>query len=244
MEDLRDRSALVTGCGRGIGGAIAEELQRRGANVVGIDRAPPERPPPGIELLRADVRDDPDELVERIAAVHGVPELIVNNAGIDPPGGFLDADARTVEDTLSTNLRGPWFLTRSLVQQLVVGGRGGSIVFISSLHSSTPRTHAHYGASKAAVTMLVRELAHELGPHRIRVNAVSPGWVPTSGMPPELAGGQERVKRVIPLGRYGRPDDVAKIVAVLLSDQLAGYVTGADVPVDGGLATFTWCDQP
>ena len=242
MDDLRGRNALVTGASHGIGRAIAEELQRRGTNVVGIDHAMPERPLPGIELLRADVRDDPDELARRIAAVRGPPELIVNNVGIDLPGTFLEADARTVEDTLATNLLGPWLLTRSLVAQMLASGRGGSIVFISSLHSSIPRTHPHYGASKAAVTMLVRELARELGPHQIRVNAVSPGWVPTRGMPSEVPEGHERIRRLIPLGRYGRPADVAKIVAVLLSDQLAGYVTGADVPVDGGLATVTWCD--
>lgn len=105
--------------------------------------------------------------------------------------------------------------------------------FVSSLHDTFVRRGPAYSAAKAGVAMLVKELAWELAPHRIRANAVSPGAIWNgAGGPPE----HEKVA----LGRLGRPEEVATIAAVLLDDELAGYVTGANVPVDGGLALYNW----
>jgi NAD(P)-dependent dehydrogenase (short-subunit alcohol dehydrogenase family) len=198
----------------------------------------------GVDAVRPWVADMAADDVESVAASIvgelGPVELVVNNVGVDLGGSFLQADAAELDLTLATNLRGPWLFTRRLVADLIERGSGGSIVFISSLHDHIVRTHPHYSASKAAVAMLVRELAHELGPHGIRVNAVSPGAIHTRAVPVAAAEDPERVRRLVPLGRIGAPADIAPMVAVLLSDEWSGYVTGANVPVDGGLGLYTW----
>ena len=131
------------------------------------------------------------------------------------------------------NLRAPWFLTRTLVRALVDSGRRGSVLFISSLHDTFVRRAPHYSASKGGVAMLVKELAWELAPHGIRVNAISPGAIWTGeGSAPDAP--------TVALGRLGRPDEVASIAAVLLDDEVSSYVTGANVRVDGGLALHNW----
>jgi NAD(P)-dependent dehydrogenase (short-subunit alcohol dehydrogenase family) len=111
-------------------------------------------------------------------------------------------------------------------------------VFVSSLHDHRIRGNPHYSASKAAIAMLVRELAYELAPNGIRVNAVSPGWVAREGEKID-----KRARGVIPLGRAGTPADVAHMAMVLLSDDLSSYVTGANIPVDGGLALHSWLSK-
>jgi NAD(P)-dependent dehydrogenase (short-subunit alcohol dehydrogenase family) len=164
----------------------------------------------------------------------------VNNVGTSTPDSFLDLGEEEFDRIFETNLRGPWFFTRQLVRRLVEAGSGGAIVFVSSLHDTYIRTHPHYSSSKAAVTMLVKELAGELGPHGIRVNAVSPGSIRSRANPIDTAAQEERVRRIVPLGRPGEPADVARIVAVLLSDDWSGYVTGTNVRVDGGLGVYSW----
>ena len=124
--------------------------------------------------------------------------------------------------------------------RLAVCGSIAPHVFVSSLHDTYVRTQPHYSTSKAAVTMLVKELASELGPHGIRVNAVSPGAIRSRANPIDTAAQQDRVRRIVPLGRPGEPAEVARMVAVLLSDHWSGYVTGANVRVDGGLGLYSW----
>lgn len=240
--DLEGRLALVTGAARGIGLAIARRLCACGARVIATDRdfaALADAHRYGrAELLELDVAHQASGLVPSVLARFGIPDLIVNNVGVSTPHGFLQLGEEDFDQVLRTNVRGPWFLTRGLVEALVQSGRRGNVVFVSSLHDHRVRGNPHYSASKAAVSMLVRELAHELGPHGIRVNAVSPGWIPQDDAP--LEKGYERQ---IPLGRHGTPDDVASVAAVLLSDELSGYVTGANIPVDGGLALHSWLSQ-
>jgi NAD(P)-dependent dehydrogenase (short-subunit alcohol dehydrogenase family) len=108
------------------------------------------------------------------------------------------------------------------------------------LHDHIVRTRPHYSASKAAIAMLVKELAYELATHRIRVNAISPGVIQSASVPVPTAAEQERTGRIIPLGRIGQGQDVAAMAAVLLSEEWSGYVTGVNVPVDGGLGLHTW----
>jgi 3-oxoacyl-[acyl-carrier protein] reductase len=113
------------------------------------------------------------------------------------------------------------------------------VVFVSSLHDTFLALRPGYSTTKAAVAMLVRELAYELGRHRIRVNAVSPGSIRTKSNPIPVDE-DPSIARIIPVGRSGDPDDVAKLVVVLLSDAWAGYVTGVNLPVDGGLGLHSW----
>jgi 3-oxoacyl-[acyl-carrier protein] reductase len=159
---------------------------------------------------------------------------------VDTPGRFLEVGEPEFDHVFNTNLRGPWFFTKRIARHLVDARMTGAILFVSSLHDTHIRTLPHYSASKAAVAMLVKELANELAPHGIRVNAVSPGAIRSE---PNAGGGhadEPPIRRLIPLGRLGAPADVARMAVVLLSDEWSGYVTGANVPVDGGLSLYSW----
>ena len=238
------KAAIVTGAARGIGRATVDLLSTLGAFVVAVDKDE--------DALRANLGtegvvhwvgdlagDDVEQMAEAIWQRHGPIQLLVNNVGIDSPQHFLDLSQRDFDRVFATNLRGPWFFTRRVAQGMIGSGRSGAIVFVSSLHDNVIRTLPHYSASKAAVTMLVKELANELAPRAIRVNAVSPGNIRTERI---IAGGQKqaRMHRLIPLGRAGEPIEVARMIAVLLSDEWSGYVTGTNVRVDGGLGLHSW----
>ncbi|MEA2431073.1 MAG: hypothetical protein QOI19_1546 [Thermoleophilaceae bacterium] len=232
----------MTGAARGIGLGIAQQLVAAGARVVATDRdfdalqrAFPAR---DAELLELDVAGDSEALAPAVLDRFGAPELIVNNVGITTGHGFLELSEADFDTVHRTNLRGPWFLTRGLIDSLVRTRTRGNVVFVSSLHDHRIRGNPHYSASKAAIAMLVRELAYELAPNGIRVNAVSPGWVAREGEKID-----KRARGVIPLGRAGTPADVAHMAMVLLSDDLSSYVTGANIPVDGGLALHSWLSK-
>lgn len=237
------QSAVVTGAAHGIGLATARLLARAGANVVVVDSdertlqdtwSDGAAAPVVGDLSSEDVGDLAHAILER----HGPIELVVNNVGITTRHDFLALDPGDFDRVLATNLRGPWFFTRALVRGLIEAGRGGAIVFVTSVHESHVRGYPHYSASKAAVAMLAKELAHELGPLGIRANCVAPGWIRTEAhVDPEVA---RRLEARIPAGRPGTPDDVARMIAVLLNDELSGYVTGAEIVVDGGLSLHTW----
>lgn len=246
VEWFAGRRAVVTGAARGIGESIARRLATLGARVVAIDHDDP-----ALTSAFADEADitpwlgdlavgDGGELADAVCTRFGVPDLIVNNVGVDTPGSFLEVDEQAFDLAFATNLRGPWFFTRGLVGELVKRELTGAVVFISSLHDHVVRTRPQYSASKAAVAMLTKELAHEFGPHGIRVNAISPGVIRSGSVPAPSPSDEPRVRRIVPLGRVGAPDDVAALVTVLLNDELSGYVTGANVPVDGGLGLYTW----
>jgi 3-oxoacyl-[acyl-carrier protein] reductase len=165
--------------------------------------------------------------------------VLVNNVGVRDGRPFLDLPVERAADTIRTNILGSWAVTRAVADRLVIGDRPGAVVFVLSVHSHRVRLFPDYSVSKAGLAMLVQELASELGPHRIRVNAVSPGYVDTYGDDvddderAELAG-------LVPLRRLGHPDDVAEVIAFLCDDRRAGYLTGADIRIDGGLDQFNW----
>ena len=238
---LAGKRALVTGGAAGIGLGIVRRLLSLGADVVVVDRdedALRAAAAPGVVPVHADLSDGRTaRLADDLVREHGPIELIVNNVGVTSPAGFLELEEHEFERVFRTNLQGPWFLTRGLVRHLIDTGTPGSVLFVSSLHQSRLRLNPHYSASKAAVAMLVRELAYELAPHRIRVNSVSPGWIRTR--PPDPAADAPLLARV-PAGRPGEPDDVARQAVVLLSDAWSAYVTGANLVVDGGLALHSW----
>lgn len=249
MDWFAGKTALVTGAAHGIGRATAEQLAELGAQVVALDRDPAGLASAfGSGPIRScvgDVAEDPPaDLLQAIAELADPPQLLVNNVGFDTPHGFLDLGEADFDRVFEANLRGPWFLTRAIAAEMMRAGGGGSILFISSLHDHIVRRRPHYSASKAAVAMLVRELAYELGPHGIRVNAISPGAIATASVTSPSLEEAERLRELVRLsGRHGRPQDIARMAAVLLCDQWAGYVTGANVPVDGGLGLMTW-SQP
>jgi NAD(P)-dependent dehydrogenase (short-subunit alcohol dehydrogenase family) len=242
--DLAGRRAVVTGAAHGIGLSIAHHLAASGVAVLAVDRDRDRLQAAFAEgqctpIVADLVTKGGGRLADELLATYGPIDLIVNNVGISTPHRFLDLERRAFDLAVATNLGEPWFFTRALVRRLVDQARPGAIVFISSLHDRFVSGTPQYSVTKAAVSMLVRELASELAPHRIRVNAISPGavWTGASEAPAEEV---EFADRLIPAGRIGSPDDIARVAVFLLSDAWAGYVTGANVPVDGGLSLHSW----
>ncbi len=255
IPDLAGRRAVITGAANGIGHAIASLLLEIGAEVIAVDKDKHELDGafdrfPRCRLVVGDLATEMAAIADGILR-EGPVELIVNNVGISTDHGFHEIEEDAFDLVMETNLRGPWFFTKRLVDALLQsrkpeGRPRASILFVSSLHDTFVAKRPHYSVSKAGVAMLVRELAHELGPHGIRVNAISPGWIRTDD---DQGSDEQREKEAwtrphIPLGRPGEPDDVARVALFLLSDVWAGYVTGANLPVDGGLSLFSWMQRP
>lgn len=242
--DLEGRLALVTGAAGGIGFAIARMLLRAGTRVLAIDKDGPaleeiESQIGWIPVVEDMAQAETEKLADELVSRYGPVELIVNNAGITTPHTFLSLEENEFDLVFRTNLKGPWFFTRGLVKHLIDAKRQGSIVFISSLHDSHVRLYPHYSVSKAGVAMLAKELAQELAGHNIRVNAISPGAIHTSASTPQERG-RRTLDGLIPTGRMGTPEEIARASLFLLSDQCAGYITGANLRVDGGLSLHNW----
>lgn len=257
LPDIGGRRAVVTGAARGIGEAIAKWLIMAGADLTVIDKDSRVKSvfrTEACQVLEADLYAEDVVAVADEVLASGPVELLVNNVGITTPHGALQVGGEELDLVLGTNLKGPWLFTNRLVKALVedqasTPGRAprprGSILFISSRHDRYVAREAHYSVSKAGVSMLVKAMAKELGPHRIRVNAISPGWIRTAEdtTTPEQVAKYERLRPRIPVGQAGVPADVARVALFLLSDAWSGYVTGQNIAVDGGLSLHNWLDE-
>ncbi len=234
-------SAVVTGAGRGLGRAIAERLGRDGYQVVAVDVDGPAAEATAAAVggrgYACDVAD-PDAL-RQLAADVGPAGVLVNNAGVWSYGSVIDAAWTDIERVLSVNLLGTLRCCRAFVPAMVAAG-GGSIVNLSSLAAAmaTPAVEI-YPVTKGAVEVLTRQLALELGPSGIRVNAIGPGNMLTEGSAPAYAGARMAERAAgVPLRRIGTPEDIANAVAFLASDE-ASYISGQVVYVDGGVSAMT-----
>ncbi len=236
-------AALVTGAAKGIGLATARALARAGYRIAALDNdaaALAAADLPGNTIrVHHDVGDTSVDVMSLLGEA-GPVSVLVNNVGVMDGRSFLEMPAADAARTLLTNVVGTWAVSRAVAGQMIAGGVGGCVVFNLSLHSSRVRMCPDYSVSKAALLMLMQEMAVELGPHGIRVNAVSPGAVDTGyGGVGDGDGHRARSASLVPLRRVGEPDDVARVIAWLCSED-AGYVTGADIRVDGGLYHYNW----
>jgi NAD(P)-dependent dehydrogenase (short-subunit alcohol dehydrogenase family) len=262
LIDLTGRRAVVTGAAQGMGLAIAKRLAEAGASIVIGDINQPLAAtslvtlPPARSLSHAawdlDVRSGASvsRFAKQISEVYGGADIWINAAGIFPTQPFREMTEAQWDEMLNINLRGIFLCGRAAAELLIEGAtKNGVIVNISSTsgHRGRPGL-AHYVASKHGVEGLTKSMALELGAHGIRVIAVAPALTRTEGLEArrqsndasrneETAALEKRVAQSIPLGRIAEPDDVARVVLFLASD-LASFITGSSVLVDGGQLAY------
>ena len=240
---LAGQVALVTGATRGIGRAIAIELAARGATVVGTATSAPGAAaidqllgPSGGSGAVLDVRDAAagDATIDEVARRHGTIGILVNNAGITRDTLSMRMKDDDWDAVVDTNLSAVFRLSRGVLRGMIKA-RAGRIVNITSVVGSAGNAgQANYAAAKAGVAGLTRSLAREVGSRGITVNCVAPGFIDTD-MTKDLSTAQvEALTGQIPLGRLGKPEDIAAAVAFLVSPA-AAYVTGSTLHVNGGM---------
>lgn len=246
---LKDKCVLVTGASTGIGRAIAIGCARVGAHVAlnhlgdreNVRQAVSEIQALGRRAvaIEADVAEfaSASTFVESAVEALGRVDVFVSNAGICPFHAFLDMPLETFERTMRVNLHGAYYMTQAAARQMVKQGDGGSIIAISSISALVGgELQTHYTPTKAGVLSLMQSCAIALGKHGIRCNALLPGTILTDINREYLENPERRAhfNSRIPLGRLGNPDDLAG-PAVFLASDLARYVTGAALLVDGGM---------
>ena len=243
---LKGKTAVITGGTRGIGKAIAYKLAENGANLAIIATTASQKALLTIEELEklgsrvrlyiCDVKNS-DQVVsvsEEIIADFGKIDILVNNAGITRDNILPSLSAMEIDDVIDVNLKGTIFVTKSFIRQFV-RQRSGSIINISSVVGLMGnKGQTNYAASKAGIIGFTKAVAREYGKKNIRCNAVAPGFISTD-MTDKLSEEQaDEIKKQIPMGTLGRPQDVAELVLFLASD-CASYITGEVIKVDGGL---------
>lgn len=246
---LTGKVAVVTGGDQGIGRAIAERLASEGADVAICYRKNKEGADEVVNRItglnrraasfQADVGQisDGQRFIDETVAALGKVDILVNNAGLEKSADFWDVTEADFDAVLNVNLKGMFFVTQAVVRHLRKRGSPGKIINISSVHEELPFPHfASYCASKGAIKMLTRNLAIELAPSGITINSIAPGAIETP-INTKLLRDPVKLKDLlenIPLGRLGKPEDVAGLAAFLASSE-SDYITGSTFFVDGGL---------
>lgn len=245
---LKDRVALVTGAGQGIGLACAEALAREGAHVLLTDlkeeaiRGEASRLEQGgarAAWMVCDVarRDQVNRAVARAVQEFGRLDILVSNAGITHAADFLDLEEADFDRVLAVNLKGMFLAGQAAARQMVAQGGGGAIVNMSSVNAvmAIPN-QVPYVVSKGGINQLTKVMSLALAPHGIRVNGIGPGTILTELARNAVLGNPEAEKRILsrtPLGRMGEPAEIASVAVFLASDD-AAYLTGQTLYPDGG----------
>lgn len=238
--------AIVTGGGSGLGFAIARKLTENNIHtiLVGRDKTKLDTAVKSLgvnaEAISFDLTDlsKVPELVQQIVQQHGAIDILVNNAGINQKKSALEVSDEEFQNILQTNLNSVFALTREVAKGMTTNG-SGSIINISSMASQygIPGV-VSYTASKSAIEGITKSLAVEFSPFGVRVNCVAPGFIETEMSAKALNGDPERKRKVLsrtPMGKMGQPEDVAKAVYFLASNE-ANFITGSILRVDGGNA--------
>jgi NAD(P)-dependent dehydrogenase (short-subunit alcohol dehydrogenase family) len=253
---MDERIYLVSGGSSGIGQAIVSHLmQNPAARVVSvsrsqakIDRVQHEAPELSDRVIffKGDVSDETDcqRLMSYLESTFGLLHGLVNNAGVLTKGSLEMVSYQQWKYNLDVNLNGPYLLTKTLLP-LLKKAENAAIVNISSIASTRPGTSVAYSVSKAGLDMLTEFLAGDLGPYNIRVNSINPGLVTTNiHLDNNIVADQEQYRKMLnkalpryPLGRIGRPEDIAEMTGFLLSEK-ASWITGAIIRVDGGASVY------
>ena len=246
--DLSGKTAVVTGGGSGIGAGIARTFGALGANLVigDIEMETAGQVAAELEgagyptlLVEVDVQEakQVDALIEEAVARFGGVDVLVNSAGVGTLSSIVDMLEEEWDWVLGVNLKGTFLCTRAVARWWLQNGRRGKIVNLSSINEAVPLAgEAHYCASKGGVMMFTRSAALELAPYGIHVNAIAPAMIQTPMIEevtviPELHAAH---LKQVPFGRFGTPEDVAKVAAFLASPW-SDWITGASIPVDGGM---------
>lgn len=245
LTDLSGKVALVTGGAMGIGYAIAARLAEAGASVLIVDLNAEASESSAEKLVAqgwkvssavADVSDEAQvaAVVARAADEFGGIDILVNNAGIYPFVPVVEATKEDFEKVVHTNLMGSFFASKHAAKQMIAQGRGGTIINVTSIDALHPSSVglAFYDASKHGLWGFTKNLALELAPHNIRVNAIAPGGVATPGT--NMGQVADAFLAKIPMHRMADADEIGKVALFLASD-LSSYMTGSQVVVDGGV---------
>jgi glucose 1-dehydrogenase len=246
---LDNKVTVVTGSSSGIGEAIALAFAANGAAVVVNYSRHEDAAQKVLERIEgaggkglvvgADVSDpkEVEAMVQQATDAFGHLDIMVNNAGMEHKMPFLETPFEVWQETIAVNLTGAWLGCQAAAKQMVAQGDGGRIINVSSVHEDLAMPmNAPYCATKGGVRMLMRTLAVELAPHKITVNNIAPGAIETP-MDAPLEQNPDEMKELlseIPLGRMGKPEEVANLALFLASDD-SSYVTGSTLFVDGGM---------
>ena len=247
LIDLSGTTAVVTGGAMGIGLGIVRRLHEAGASVLLADldldaarsvASDLDGVRPGSACaVHTDVSDPDavDAMVSAAVGEFGSLDILVNNAGIFPMAPLPDLDVDTFRRVIDVNLTGLYLCTRAAAARMIEQGHGGRIINVTSIDALHPSAVglAHYDASKHGAWGFTKNVALELAEHRIWVNAIAPGGVLTPGVGLSDPATLEAFERLIPMHRLGEPDDIGRVALFLASD-LASYITGTQIVVDGG----------
>lgn len=249
LFDLSGRVALITGGSRGLGLEIAEGLGEAGARVVITARREADLRAAAETLRQAGVEvlalpgsvaepSDVERWVQETRGRFGRIDILVNNAGVTWGAATLEMPYERWRYVMETNVNGTWLLSQAVCRALVEQGEGGRVINVASLAGlrggrAEDLPVIGYSTSKAAVIGMTRTLATHMAPHRIRVNAIAPGFFPTRMSRGVLDAIGERIAAEVPLGRIGRPGELKGVVVFLASDA-SSYITGQVISVDGG----------